>query len=95
VHFSDERAIAILFVGAIAGVLTSKLVRGASLGVIGDGAVGIVGAFVGDWLLPRFHVHFGGGVMGLIARAAVGAIVVLLVLRLTGAMGHRSRDGWA
>jgi uncharacterized membrane protein YeaQ/YmgE (transglycosylase-associated protein family) len=85
VHFSDERVIVILLVGAIAGFLTSKLVRGTGLGVIGDGAVGIVGAFVGDWLLSRFHVHFGGGVMGLIARAAIGVIVVMLILRVSGA----------
>ena len=39
--------------------------------------LGIVGAFLGDWLLPRFHVHFGGGVMGLIVRCAIGAIVVV------------------
>ena len=63
-HFSDQRVIVILLVGAIAGFLTNKLVRGTGLGAIGDGAVGIVGAFVGDWLLPRFHIHFGGGVVG-------------------------------
>ena len=45
-HLSDERAIVILLVGATAGLLLSKLVRGTGLGMIGDGAVGIVGAFV-------------------------------------------------
>lgn len=43
-QFSDERAIVILLVGATAGLLTSKLVRCTGLGMIGDGAVGIVGA---------------------------------------------------
>jgi uncharacterized membrane protein YeaQ/YmgE (transglycosylase-associated protein family) len=85
VHLSDERAIVVLLVGATAGLLTSKLVRGTGLGMIGDGAVGIVGAFVSDWLLLRFHFHFGGGVIGLIVRAAIGAIVVVLVLRVSGA----------
>jgi uncharacterized membrane protein YeaQ/YmgE (transglycosylase-associated protein family) len=85
VHLSDERAIVILLVGATAGLLMSKLVRGTGLGMIGDGAVGIVGAFVSDWLLLRFHFHFGGGVIGLIVRAAIGAIVVVLVLRVSGA----------
>jgi uncharacterized membrane protein YeaQ/YmgE (transglycosylase-associated protein family) len=84
-HFSDERAIVILLVGAIAGFLMSKLVRGIGLGLVGDGAVGIAGAFVGDWLLPRFHLHFGGGIIGLIARTAIGAIVVVLILRVSGA----------
>jgi uncharacterized membrane protein YeaQ/YmgE (transglycosylase-associated protein family) len=56
VHFSDERAIAMLIVGATAGLLTSKLVRGTGLGMIGDGAVGIVGAILSDWLLLRFII---------------------------------------
>lgn len=84
-HFSDERAIAILLVGATAGLLTSKLVRGTGLGMIGDGAVGIVGAIVSDWLLLRFHYHFGGGVTGLIVRTGIGAIVVVLIVRAAGA----------
>jgi uncharacterized membrane protein YeaQ/YmgE (transglycosylase-associated protein family) len=85
VHFSDEHTIVILLVGVTAGFLTSKLVRGTGLGMIGDGAVGIVGAFASDWLLLRFHFHFGGGVIGLIVRAAIGAIVVVLILRMSGA----------
>jgi uncharacterized membrane protein YeaQ/YmgE (transglycosylase-associated protein family) len=85
VHLSDERAIVILLVGATAGLPLSKLVRGTGRGMTGDGAVGIVGAFVSDWLLLRFHFHFGGGVIGLIVRAAIGATVVVLVLRVSGA----------
>ena len=80
-QFSDERAIVILLVGATAGLLTSKLVRGTGLGMIGDGAVGIVGAFVSDWPLLRFHF----GIIGLIVRAAIGAIVVVLIVRTSGA----------
>ena len=42
---------------------------------------------IGDWLLPRLNFHFVGGVMGLAIDAAIGAIVVLLVLRSIGASG--------
>jgi uncharacterized membrane protein YeaQ/YmgE (transglycosylase-associated protein family) len=84
VHFSNERMIVILLVGAVAGYLSSKVVRGANFGVVGDACVGIVGAMIGDWLLPRFNFHFSGGLMGL---AAIGAIVLLLILRSVGASG--------
>jgi uncharacterized membrane protein YeaQ/YmgE (transglycosylase-associated protein family) len=87
VHSSDERVIVILLVGAIAGFLAGKIVRGNGFGLIGDAAVGVVGALLGDWLLPRFHIHFGGGVIGLIISAGIGAIVVLLIVRLSGASG--------
>ena len=86
-RFSDERVVVILLVGAIAGLLASKLIRGSGLGVAGDGAVGIVGALLGEWLLPRFHLHFGGGLIGESLTAAIGAIVLVLIVRVSGASG--------
>ena len=67
--------------------MVGKIVRGSGLGLIGGGAVGIVGAFLGDWLLPRFHIHFYSGLVGLVVSAAIGAIVLLLIFRLSGASG--------
>ncbi len=87
VHFSNQRMIVILLVGAVAGYLCSKVVRGAGFGVVGDACVGIVGAMIGDSLLPRFNFRFVGGVTGLAVDAATGAIVLLLVLRSVGASG--------
>jgi uncharacterized membrane protein YeaQ/YmgE (transglycosylase-associated protein family) len=92
VHFSNERMIVIQLVGAVAGYLSSKVVRGAGFGVVGDAAsaswdVGIVGAMIGDGLLPRFNIRFVGGVMGLAVDATIGAVVLLLVLHSVGASG--------
>jgi uncharacterized membrane protein YeaQ/YmgE (transglycosylase-associated protein family) len=84
-HYSDERVIVILLVGGVAGYLTSRVMRGSGFGLIGDAAVGIVGALIGVWLLPRFDFHIAGGVMRLIIDAAIGAIVLLLILRSVGA----------
>ena len=90
-HASDEHVIVILVVGALAGFLASKVIRGAGLGLVGDGAIGIVGAMLGDWLLPRFHFHFGGGLIGIAITAAIGAIVALIVIRVSGASGSGGR----
>ena len=86
-HYSDERVIVILLIGGAAGYLTSRVMRGTGFGVIGDAAVGIVGALIGVWLLPRFDFHLAGGVTRLIVEAAIGAIVLLLILRSVGASG--------
>ena len=43
-------------------------------GLIGDVAVGAVGALLGDWLLPRFHISFWKRGAGLIV--GTGAVVV-------------------
>jgi uncharacterized membrane protein YeaQ/YmgE (transglycosylase-associated protein family) len=71
-----------LLVGAIAGWLAGTIVKGGGFGLLGDIVVGIVGAFVGGWLLPRLGIHFGVGVVSVIASATIGAVVLLLILRL-------------
>jgi len=71
-----------LAVGAVAGVLAGIVVRGGGFGLLGDIVVGILGAFVGGWMLPRLGIHLGVGLISIIASATIGAVVLLLVLRL-------------
>ena len=87
VHLSNERVIVILAVGAVAGWLIGKVLRGNGFGLVGDAAVGVVGALIGDWLLPRFNFHVWSGLTGMIIEAAIGAIVLLVILRSVGASG--------
>ncbi len=86
-HFSNERMIVILVVGAVVGWLIGKILRGNGFGLVGDAAIGVVGALIGEWILPRFNFHFWSGVTGMIIEAAIGAIVLLVVLRSVGASG--------
>jgi len=71
-----------LSVGAVAGWLAGAIVKGGGFGLFGDIVVGIVGAFVGGWMLPRLGVQLGVGLVSIIASATIGAVVLLLVLRL-------------
>lgn len=69
-------------VGLIAGWLASAVVGG-GYGLIGDIVVGVVGAFVGSYLLNQLHVTVPfGGLPGTIFVAFIGALVLLIVLRL-------------
>ena len=86
-HLSNERMIVILLVGAVAGWLIGKVLRGNGFGLVGDAAIGVVGALIGDWLLPRLNFHFWSGLTGMIIDAAIGAVVLLVVLRSVGASG--------
>ena len=71
-----------LLVGAVAGWLAGAIVKGGGFGLFGDIVVGIVGAFVGGWMLPRLGVQLGVGLVSIIASATIGAVVLLLILRL-------------
>jgi uncharacterized membrane protein YeaQ/YmgE (transglycosylase-associated protein family) len=81
---SSQSLIVILIVGVVAGWLAGQIMRGYGFGLIGDLAVGIVGALIGDWLLPKLNIHLGTGIVGSIVTAAIGAIIFLFVLRLIG-----------
>ncbi|HEX4637106.1 MAG TPA: GlsB/YeaQ/YmgE family stress response membrane protein [Rhizomicrobium sp.] len=93
---TNQSLLAILVVGFIAGWLAGHIVRGAGLGVVGDVVVGILGAFIGGWLLPRLNIHLGLGTLAVVANATIGAVVLLLCIRLVRGGGWRSRwgGGW-
>jgi uncharacterized membrane protein YeaQ/YmgE (transglycosylase-associated protein family) len=86
-HLSNESLLIIVLVGLIAGWLAGQVMRGSGFGLIGDLIVGLLGALIGDWLLPRLNIHLGVGIVALIINAFVGAIVLLLILRLFGGSG--------
>jgi uncharacterized membrane protein YeaQ/YmgE (transglycosylase-associated protein family) len=71
-----------LLVGAVAGWLASTIVKGGGLGLLGDIVVGVVGAFIGGWLLARLGIQLGAGLVSVIASATLGAVVLLLILRV-------------
>ena len=69
-------------VGLVAGWLASAVVGG-GYGVIGDIVIGIVGAFLGGMIFRGLHVHSPiGGLPGTIFIAFIGAVALLLILRL-------------
>jgi len=94
-HLSNQSLLVIIIVGLVAGWLAGQLIRGGGFGLIGDLIVGLIGAFIGDWLLPRLGIHLGVGIVALIVNAFIGAVVLLLIIRLVsgGGWGYRARWG--
>jgi uncharacterized membrane protein YeaQ/YmgE (transglycosylase-associated protein family) len=90
-YISDQSLIVILLVGLVAGWLAGQIVRGGGFGLVGDIIVGVLGAFVGNWMLPRLGIHVGVGRVAEIVDATIGAIVLLLLLRLMRGPSWRLR----
>ena len=70
-----------LIIGAIAGWLAGKLVKGGGFGLIGDIVVGIVGALIGGWLAGVLGIGIGSGFIASIITAVIGAVILLIILR--------------
>ena len=60
-HMSSESLLVILFVGLAAGWLAGQIVDGTGFGLLGDVIIGIIGAFIGNWLMPRLGLYLGAG----------------------------------
>jgi uncharacterized membrane protein YeaQ/YmgE (transglycosylase-associated protein family) len=81
-YLSNQSLLVILFVGLVAGWLAGQIVRGTGFGIIGDILVGVVGAFIATLLFPRLGFHLGSSLISEILYSAIGAIILLLVVRL-------------
>jgi uncharacterized membrane protein YeaQ/YmgE (transglycosylase-associated protein family) len=81
-HLNFQSLGVILLVGLVAGWIATKLVTKHGMGIVGDVVVGVIGAFIGDWLLPRLGIHLGTGFALAILNALVGSVVLLLLVRL-------------
>ena len=81
---STQEVIIVLALGAVAGWLAGQVFQGGGLGLIGNVVVGILGGFVGYWLLPKINVHINTGTAWLnyVLTAAIGALVILVVVNL-------------
>jgi uncharacterized membrane protein YeaQ/YmgE (transglycosylase-associated protein family) len=69
-----------LIVGAIAGWLAGQLVRGFGFGLLWNIVIGIVGAFVGVWLMQQLNIMPFAGFIGSIVNATIGAVVLLVIV---------------
>jgi len=81
-----------IVVGLIAGFLAGMVMKGGGYGLIGDIIVGVVGGLLGGYLASYF-LHIQNAMSGInlesILVAFVGAIILLVVIRLLG--GGRRR----
>ena len=77
-----ESLLVFIIIGAIAGWLAGLIVAGYGFGLLGNIVVGVVGALIAGWLFPRIGFAIGGGIVAAIIHATIGAIILLLLVRL-------------
>jgi uncharacterized membrane protein YeaQ/YmgE (transglycosylase-associated protein family) len=69
-----------IIVGAAAGWMAGIAVRGAGFGPLGNIVVGILGSIVAGFIFPLLGIAFVPGLIGDVVYAAIGAIILLLVV---------------
>jgi uncharacterized membrane protein YeaQ/YmgE (transglycosylase-associated protein family) len=71
-----------LAVGALAGWLAGKLMKGSGFGLIGNMIVGIIGAFFGGWVFRQVGLHVGNDLISWLITSVAGASILLFVVGL-------------
>ncbi len=71
-----------LLIGAIAGWLAGKLMKGGGFGLLLNIIIGVIGGFVGNWLFAKLNISLSNGIVGDILTGAVGASVILFIAGL-------------
>lgn len=74
--------IAWIVVGLIAGWLAGQVMKGGGYGTLVDIILGILGGFVGGWVFGIVGIWPGGGMIGSIIVAFVGAVILVALSRL-------------
>jgi len=71
-----------ILIGLIAGFLAGKVMKGGGFGVLMDILIGIAGSILGGWLFGMLGIFPGGGLIGSVLVAFVGACILLWLVRL-------------
>ncbi len=71
-----------IFIGLLAGWLAGHLVKGGGFGLVGNIAVGVVGALIGGFLARNVGLSVGTGFWGSLLTSTLGAVVLLVLIGL-------------
>ncbi len=90
---SGESILILLVIGAVAGWLAGLVTRGSGFGIIGDIIVGLIGAFIGNYIVHALHIviNFGHPWLNLGIVAFIGGVVLLVIVGLIAPAGRRWR----
>ncbi len=71
-----------ILIGALAGFLAGKIMKGGGFGAFKNILLGILGGFVGGWIFNTLSLPLFDGIMGDLSQGLIGALVILLVFSL-------------
>jgi len=71
-----------ILIGALAGWAASMLLKSSSSGLLMNIILGILGGYVGPWLLNLLGIGFSTTWLGFFITSTIGAIVLIVLARI-------------
>ena len=72
----------VLIIGLAAGAIAGLLIRGKGYGCLLNIIIGIIGAYLGNWLLNEMGIYIHHGIIGTLLTAVIGAVFFLFIVNL-------------
>ncbi|KKE98600.1 GlsB/YeaQ/YmgE family stress response membrane protein [Mycolicibacterium obuense] len=69
-----------IIIGAIAGWIAGKIVKGSGSGILMNIVIGVIGALIGGFLLSFFLDTAGGGWWFTLFTAVLGSVILLWIV---------------
>ena len=69
-----------IIIGAIAGWIAGKIVKGSGSGILMNIVIGVIGALIGGCLLSFFRDTAGGGWWFTLFTAVLGSVILLWIV---------------
>ena len=70
-----------ILIGLVSGWLAGQITKGSGFGIVGDIVLGVLGAVLGGVLFNVLELPWGG-LVGRLVVATIGAILLILIVRL-------------
>jgi uncharacterized membrane protein YeaQ/YmgE (transglycosylase-associated protein family) len=84
-YFSKEEIMGLIIflcIGALAGWIAGRLMKGSGFGLLGNMAVGIIGAVIGGWTFSQLGISVANGFVGSLVTSVAGASILLFAVGL-------------
>lgn len=68
-----------IIIGAIAGWLAGKVMKGGGFGFLKNMILGIIGGLVGSWVFDTVGITIADGILGDVIEGFIGAVIILAI----------------
>jgi len=78
----DWTLVITVFFGAVSGYIASRILGGEGFGFFGNVVVGVIGGYLGTWIVKSLKVPMLDGFFGTLISSVGGAIVLIFFIEL-------------
>lgn len=88
----DWSIVLTIFFGAVSGYVASRLLGGEGFGFFGNIVVGVIGGFIGNWVVKLTVIPIVEGFFGNLIASVGGAIILIFFLELIKYLQRSNRQ---